>query len=153
MDMSGLSPLPEWKAASPDVSRLSLLQPLVLFYCSSRLLQRGRQKRESGSLLLIGRNLWVGGEELQTDCTSPCPASWSGQSFINHVLRPLWGAEGKSGGQPLRDSPTTISIRTKALLLAFPYTRILSKMSFGRKKIPLLKEKRKKTQFENDCRR
>lgn len=88
VDMSGLSPLLGRKATSPDVSRLSLLQALVLFYC-----RRG-QNRESDSLLLIGRNLWVDEEELQTACTSSCPASWSSWSFISHVLWPL-GSRGQ----------------------------------------------------------
>lgn len=50
-------------------------------------------------------------------------------------------------GRPLGDTPSPVSTHTKVLLLAFSqdFTRILGKMSLGRKKIPLLKEKKKKT--------
>lgn len=144
--MSGLSLLPGWEATSSDVSRLSLLQPCWFSFTALPVFCReGGQKRKSNSLLLIGRNLWVGWKGTANRLHPPLSSLLSSQSFINRVLLPRWAQRASQVGRPLGDTPSPVSTRTKVLLLAFSHTRILGKISLGRKKIPLLKEKRKKT--------
>lgn len=98
--MSDLSPLPGWDATCSDVSRLSLLQPFWFSFTVLPIFCReGGQKRKSNSLLLIGRNLWVGWKGTANRLHLPLSSLLSSQLFINEVLLPRWGAEGESGGQ------------------------------------------------------
>lgn len=110
-------------------------------YCSSCLLQRGWAKKEKQRPSVDWQLIceWTG-EELQTDCVSPVQPP--GAALYRPRSPALWGAESKSGRRA-SGRYSCCHIKQSGSALSFSYIEILGKMFFGRKKIPLLKERKR----------